>query len=113
MRNIKITIVCILFFTLTGCQITSKYFINLNEKTFPATQASAIQLYFAPDKPDKPYEVIGSVVIMYGSWYNMNHPTAMADMKEKAAQKGADAILNITIGVDHGANLTGLAVKWK
>ncbi len=106
---------CALLLTCMSCANRASLFMNLNAKSFSATQAENIELYFAPEKPPKTYEIIGYVTVGINA-IQRNNVVALATMKEKAAKNGADAVLNITFSLDDyglNAHLTGLAVKWK
>ena len=106
---------CALLLTCMSCANRSSLFVNLNNKDFNATKAENIELYFAADKPTKTYDVIGYVTVGI-SFFQRNNAVALTTMKGRAANKGADALLNITFSLYgngmHG-HLTGLAVKWK
>ena len=120
MKKTPILIIFSFLLTLVSCYNRIAYFSSLTVLSFPATSPDSIKLYYAPDKPDKPFEVIGSVkIIVHGM--SPNETKALTDMKKEAALRGADAILNITIsdagfdpnnGVRDGS-FVGLAVKWK
>ena len=95
-----------------GCNIGYTYFVNLNNKSFAATEPNNIELYFEPNKPDKPFEVIGYVNIVIRNLFK-DQTIALIEMKEQAAKRGANALLNIRMTGGRDPNLVGLAVKWK
>ena len=101
-----------LAFIFMGCNIGYTYFVNLNNKSFAATEPNNIELYFEPNKPDKPFEVIGYVNIVIRNLFK-DQTIALIEMKEQAAKRGANALLNIRMTGGRDPNLVGLAVKWK
>ncbi len=120
MKKKHIVITFSFLLALTSCYNRLSYFTSLTEKTFSATSPDKVALYYAPDKPDKPFEVIGSVKVIVHSM-GEKETQALAKMKIEAANRGADALLNVTIS-DAGRNVNtgrqdasfiGLAVKWK
>ena len=120
MKKRTVLIIFSILLNLTSCHNRLIYFTNLTEKTFPATESDSIELYYAPEKPERPFEVIGSVKVIVHSM-GQDERKSLTGMKLEAARRGANAILNITIS-DAGLNVNtgerdasfvGLAVKWK
>jgi hypothetical protein len=104
-----------LLLSCMSCTNRFSYFTNLNTKSFGATQAETVELYFTTDKPIKTYEAIGYVHVRIGL-LQRDQSTALSRMKEKAAKNGADALLNITFLIGNtysSSQITALAVKWK
>lgn len=120
MKNASILVVFSILFSIMGCTNRVSNFTHLTERVFPPTSVDSLKLYFAPEKPDRAFETIGYVNVIVHT-IGEKDTIALMKMKEKAAQNGADAILNITIS-DAGINVNtggrdasfvGLAVKWK
>ena len=95
-----------------SCNVGYTYFVNVNTKAFAATLPETIELYFEPNKPNKPFEAIGFVNIIIHNIFN-DQAKSLTEMKEQAAKRGADALLNIRMTGGKDSNLVGLAVKWK
>jgi hypothetical protein len=116
MKNVAIAFFCLCLISLTSCSRLYDRFIQLNEKTFTATTANNVELFFT-DNIAKPYDPIGYVNIVLciecGILIPQNQTSALKTMKELAAKNGADAVVNINIQNAKGYNLIGLAVKWK
>jgi hypothetical protein len=109
----KKIILYVFLLTCMSCANRFTSFTSLNTKSFAATQAETVELYFATDKPIRAYEVIGYVHVRMGLLQREN-AIALSNMKEKAAKNGADALLNITFLIDRpDTYITALAVKWK
>lgn len=106
MKNIVYLLVVLVF---ASCSIKTHY-VQTGGKTYPSTETASILIYSRT--PEKPYDVIGSVAVFGG-----NEKLAVKALKKKAAELGADAVIEITLdkisSVSQATGINGTAVKFK
>lgn len=95
---------------LASCSIKTHY-LQTGSKIYPATKAENILIYSST--PEKPYDIIGSVAIMAAS----GEEHAVKVLKKKAAEPGADAIIDISLdkfnSFSQATGISGTAIKFK
>lgn len=93
-----------------SCSIKTHY-LQTGSKTYPATKVENILIY--SKTPEKAYDVIGSVAIMAAS----GEEHAVKVLKKKAAELGADAIIDIKLdkfnSFSQATGISGTAIKFK
>jgi uncharacterized protein YbjQ (UPF0145 family) len=93
-----------------SCSIKTHY-IQTGSKTYPTTIAENILIFSG--SPEKQFDVIGSVAVFAPS----GEEQAVRVLKKKAAELGADAIIEIKLdkisSVNQAAGISGTAVKFK
>lgn len=106
MKNIVYLLVVLVF---ASCSIKTHY-VQTGGKTYPKTEENSILIY--SKAPEKQYEVIGSVAV-----YATSEKLSLKSLKKKAAEIGADAIIEITLdkisSVNQATGISGIAVKFK
>ena len=107
MKNIICLSILLLF---VSCSIKTHY-LETRSKTYPPTDISNILIYSRA--PQKPYDIIGSVAIFAAS----GEEQAVKVLKKKAAELGADAVIEITLdkisSPSQATGISGTAVKFK
>lgn len=107
MKNIFCLSILLLF---VSCSIKTHY-VQTGSKTFPPTEAKNILIFSRT--PEKPYDIIGSVAIFAAS----GEEHAVKVLKKKAAEIGADAIIEINLdkisSPSQATGISGTAVKFK
>jgi uncharacterized protein YbjQ (UPF0145 family) len=104
-----ITIVLISVFLFAGCSYTTHY-VQSGSRVYEHTRAESIKIYAG--EPDKEYIVIGSVA----SDVPGNPKKAADELKEEAAELGADAIIHVELNyitTQQRTGMSGVAVKFK
>lgn len=106
MRNLFCLSILLLF---VSCSIKTHY-LQTGSKMYPVTEAKNILIYSRV--PEKPYEVIGSVAV-----WAIGEKQALNALKKKAAEIGADAIIEITLdkisSPSRSTGINGTAIKFK
>lgn len=106
MKNILYLLILIVF---ASCSIKTHY-VQTGAKTYPKTEENNILIY--SKSPEKQYDIIGSVAV-----YGTNEKIAVKSLKKKAAELGADAVIEITLdkisSVNQATGINGIAVKFK
>lgn len=99
-----------ILFLLVSCSIKTHY-VQTGSKTYPATDANKILIYSRT--PEKPYDIIGSVA----AYADSGEEVAVKTLKKKAAEIGADAIIEISLdkmsSYSQATGINGTAVKFK
>jgi Putative heavy-metal-binding len=107
MKNIIYFSIILVF---SSCSIKTHY-IQTGGKSYSQTESKNILIYSGA--PEKPYDVIGSVAVMSAS----GQEQAVKVLKKKAAELGADAIIEINLdkisSVSQATGISGTAVKFK
>ena len=107
MKNIFYLSILLLF---VSCSIKTHY-LQTGSKTYPTTNVENILIYSGSS--DKAYDVIGSIAVYAVS----GDDEAVKVLKSKAAELGADAVINIILdkvsSSDQATGISGVAVKFK
>jgi hypothetical protein len=106
MKNIIYISILLVF---VSCSIKTHY-VQTGSKTYPATEAAKILIY--SKTPEKQFEVIGSVAV-----HASGQKHAIKVLKKKAAELGADAIIDINLdkiaSYTQTCGINGTAIKFK
>ena len=97
-----------LLILLSGC--FHAYYPQTGSKTYKPTQAEYIEIYTG--EPGQEYVVMGSIAADVIS----NSDAALNHLKKRAAQIGADAVINVQVTSNlgcGGTGVSGVAVKLK
>lgn len=98
-----------IIFTFVSCSIKTHY-VQTGSKTYPPTEPSNILVYSMT--PEKQFEVIGSVAV-----FASGEKQAVKVLKKKAAEIGADAVIEINLdkitSYNQACGINGTAVKFK
>jgi hypothetical protein len=101
MKNIKIMVLCLLFFSFcAGCSqcilIRSEYYDITGKVLTP--KAADQDIPILKEKPDRPYEEIGVVRVL--AKYGTSQEAVNEEMKKRARNAGADALFDVQVGED-------------
>ena len=101
MKKSKFVFLCIVLMSLV--QSCNAAFIKISDKSYEATDASRVELYFSK-MPNRDYEEIGFVHLDIA-----NNSTDFDKLRKAAAKIGANAIIQIR----GNPGINGIAVRWK
>ena len=106
--NKKVFIIILSACYLVGCASVGNFKTDDIVKKYPATQASKIDVYSA-DITDRQYEVLGKVIASADA--GSNSKIAVDFLKKEAALFGADAVINLRLGISYGFWTSGITAK--
>lgn len=103
----KIFAFSLFFFILTGCStcilIQSEYYDVTGKVLVPKCEQEEIPFFTETVKPDKPYREIGMVKVL--ARWGTPQTALNAELKKRARQAGADALMDVQYGEDKANDL--------
>lgn len=98
-----------MIFALLSCSFKTHY-IQTGSTAYEATDVNKILIF--SKTPEKKYQVIGSIAA-----FGASEKLAIKALKKKAAELGADAVIEITLDkistYNQSMGISGVAVKFK
>jgi hypothetical protein len=105
--GIALFLVSVVF--MSGCTPAfQSFYVQVGDNAFEPTEIKSIELY-ATKLPTREYQELG-LISLYVNWNSESNLRSLREMKKMAAERGANAILNLTL---HDTRLSGVAVRWK
>ncbi len=106
----KIICYLLIVFIFNSCSIATHY-VQSGSTTYPVTKDSNILIY--SNTCDKQFDIIGNVAVLAA----LGDEQAVKVLKKKAAELGADAIIEVKLdkisSYNQSCGISGIAIKFK